>query len=83
MISRRNFKTTFVLSLKNLDIPLRIRKAGRVLCGGARETHRAACHNEVTVSKTEQSLRSRCFSKSLLEIMIFFILPSLKKFMHI
>ena len=39
MISRRNFKTTFVLSLKNLDIPLRIRKAGRAWCGGARDTH--------------------------------------------
>ena len=46
-------------------LPLRFRKAGKVWCGGARETYWATCHNEVTVSKMKQSLRSPYFSRSL------------------
>ena len=34
----------------NIHIPLRFRKAGRVWCGGARETHGPTCHNGLTPS---------------------------------
>ena len=40
---------------------LRFRKAGRVWCDGARETHWATCHNIVTPSKTKEFLQSPCF----------------------
>ena len=46
-------------------LPLRFRKAGRVWCGGARESHWATGHNRVTVSKTKQCFKSPCFSSSL------------------
>ena len=46
-------------------LPIIVRKAGRVWCLGARETHWAMCHNEVTVSKTKQCLKSPCFSRFL------------------
>ena len=46
-------------------IPLKFRKAGRVWCGGARETHWVTCHNRVTSSKTKESLKSSCFSRFL------------------
>ena len=37
-------------------IPLKFRKAGRVWCGGARETQLATCQNRVTPSKTKEFL---------------------------
>ena len=40
-----------------LIIPLRFRKAGRVWCGGARDTHSATCHDGVTPSKTKKFLK--------------------------
>ena len=46
------------------NIPLRFRKAGRMWCGGARETHWATCHNKVTVTKTKQSLKAPAFLSS-------------------
>ena len=46
-------------------IPLRLRKAGRVWCGGARDTHWVTFQNWLTVTKTKQSLRSSCFFRSL------------------
>ena len=45
-------------------LPLRLRKVGRVCCGGARETHRATCHNEVTLSKTTEFLKFPRFLRS-------------------
>ena len=45
-------------------LPLRFRKAGRVWCGGARETHWATCHNEVTSCKTKEFLKSLSFFRS-------------------
>ena len=45
-------------------ISLRFRKAGRVWCGGARETHWATCHNEVTPSETKELLKSPCFFRT-------------------
>ena len=45
-------------------LPLRYRKAGRVLYCGARETHLATCHNGVTHSKTKEFLKSPRFFKS-------------------
>ena len=42
-------------------LPLRLRKAGRVWCGGAGETHWVTCHNGVTPSKTKKFLKSHCF----------------------
>ena len=39
-------------------LPLRFRKARKVWCGGARETHWASCHNGVTPSKTEGFIKS-------------------------
>ena len=51
------YKTQFLL-------PLRFRKTGRVLCGGAREIHWATCHNRLTLSKTEEFLKSPCFFRS-------------------
>ena len=52
-----NFNQNLIL----IFIPLRFRKAGRVLCGGARETHSATSHNIVTPRKTEEFLKSSCF----------------------
>ena len=49
-----------VIPFRNF-VPLRFRKAGRVLCGGARETHWATCHNEVTPSKSKEFLKSPFF----------------------
>ena len=46
-------------------IPLRLRKAGRVWCGGAQETNWATCHNRVTPRKTKESLKSSRFYRSL------------------
>ena len=46
------------------NLPLRLRKAGRVLSRGARETHLATCHNKVTPSKTKEFLKSLCFFRS-------------------
>ena len=43
----------YILYLK-FDIPFRLRKAGRVWCGGARETHWLTCHKGVTPSKTKE-----------------------------
>ena len=40
---------------------LKFSKAGRVSCGGARETHWATCHNGVTPSKTKEFFKSSCF----------------------
>ena len=45
-------------------LPLRFRKAGRVWCGGARETLWATCHNRVTPCKTKEFLKCPCFSRS-------------------
>ena len=55
--------STFLIKilLKAFKQPLRFRKAGRVWCGGALETHWATCHNEVTASKTKEFLKSFCF----------------------
>ena len=39
-------------------LPLRFRKAGKVWCGGAQETHWATCHNGVTPSETKEFLKS-------------------------
>ena len=58
-------KQQFDLVLESLvKLPLKFRKAGRVLGGGARETHFATCHNGETPSKTKDFLKSPCFSKS-------------------
>ena len=43
------------------NVPLKFRKAGRVWCGGARETHIATCHNGVTPSKSKEFLESPRF----------------------
>ena len=51
----RNYMT------ETLYIPLRYRKAGKVWCGGARETHRATYYNLVTPSKTKEFIKSSCF----------------------
>ena len=45
-----------------VNVPLRFRKVARVWCGGARETHWATCHNEVSLSKTKEFLKSPYFS---------------------
>ena len=45
-------------------VPLRLKKAGMVLCGGARETHCATYNNGVTPSKTKEFLKSPCFFRS-------------------
>ena len=42
-------------------VSVRFRKAGRVWCGDARETHWATCHNGVSPSKTKEFLESPCF----------------------
>ena len=52
------------LEILGQDIPLRFRKAGRGWCGGALETHGAACHHGVILSKTKEFLKSPCFSRS-------------------
>ena len=49
---------------KVLHLPLRFRKAGRVWCGGAWETHWATYQNGVTPSKTKKFLKSPCFLRS-------------------
>ena len=46
-------------------LPSRFMKAGKVWCGGALETHWATCQYGVIVSKTKQSFKSSCFSRSL------------------
>ena len=46
------------------NIPLRFRKAGRVCCGGARETQWVKCHNGVTPTKTKEFLKYSSFFKS-------------------
>ena len=66
--------TSMILDLKGNDfhfqktkllfIPPRFRKAGRVRCGGARETHWATYHNGVTPGKTKEFLKSLCFFRS-------------------
>ena len=56
------FRRVFQLSPKLTDLlPLRFRKAGKMWCGGARETHWATSHNEVTPSKTKEFLKPPCF----------------------
>ena len=57
-----------------INLPLRLRKAGRLWCGGARESDSVTCHNGASVSKTKQSLRSPCFSRSFLWIFLRFFL---------
>ena len=47
---------------KSQKLPFRLRKAGRMWCGGARGTHRATCHNEMTPRKSKEFLKSPCFS---------------------
>ena len=47
--------------MKIIYVPLRFRKAGRVWCGGARETHWATCHNGLTPSKTKEFFKSSRF----------------------
>ena len=42
-------------------IPLSFKKAGRVWCGGAPETHWATCHNAVSSNKTKKFLKSPVF----------------------
>ena len=51
----------FWLIRNKLNIPVRFKKAGRVWCGGARKTHCATCHTEVTRSKTKDFLESPRF----------------------
>ena len=46
---------------RRTEISLRFRKAGRVWCDGARETHSATCHNRETPSKTKESRKLSCF----------------------
>ena len=45
-------------------LPLRFRKARRVWCGGARETHWAPCHDGVTSNKTKEFLKYPYFFRS-------------------
>ena len=45
-------------------LPLRLRKAGRVWCVGAREIDLATRHNTVTPRKTKELLESPCFFRS-------------------
>ena len=47
-------------SVVTLILPLRFRNAGRVWRGGPPKTHRAACHNRVTPSKTKECFKSSC-----------------------
>ena len=49
--------------LKNIQ-PLKFKKAGRMRCGGARETRWATCHNRLTPSGTKDFLQSPCFLRS-------------------
>ena len=56
------------LCLTNILLPLRLGKAERVWCGGARETHSATRHNEGTPSKTKELLKSPCFFKILMVV---------------
>ena len=51
-------------NLRENFLPLRFRKAGKVWCGGARETHYDTCHNRVTPSKTKKLLKTPCFFRS-------------------
>ena len=48
----------------NFEVPLGSRKAGKLGLGGVRVTHGVPCHNWVTASKTKQSLRSPCLSRT-------------------
>ena len=43
---------------------VKIYKSRKGWSGGARETHWATCHNEVTPSKTQEFLDSSCFLRS-------------------
>ena len=64
------FDQKLVYNLKIL--PLRFKKAGRVWCCGARETHWATCHNGVTPIHTKDVPKSpRFFRSSWYLIMIF------------
>ena len=56
------YQTKYIL---NKFVPLRLRKAGRVWCGGARETHLATYHREVTPSKIKDFLKCLPFFKYL------------------
>ena len=51
-----------IRNCNNEKIPLSFKKAGRVLCGGARETHWATCHNRVTPTKTTEFSNLPAFS---------------------
>ena len=64
-----------VISGKTVKLPWRFRKAGRVWCGGARETHWATCYNEVTPSKTKEFLNSPFF-----KILMVYDMQGLKKY---
>ena len=46
------------------NVTTRFRKAEMVWCGGARETHCAACHNGVSPCKTNEIFKSPRFFKS-------------------
>ena len=46
-------------------IPLRYRKAARVWCDGARETHTATCHNRMTPCYPKELLKFPRFIRSL------------------
>ena len=59
-------RITFLVISNNSfhNLPFRFRQAGRLRCGGARETHCATCHDGVASSKTKQFLKSSCFFRS-------------------
>ena len=54
-------KWFFSLGPSQILVPLRLRKAGMVWCGGTWETHLATCHHWVTPSKTKEFLKSPRF----------------------
>ena len=81
-----NFWSYFIkvrVFISKFLLPMRFRKAGRMWCGGARETHWATYHKRVTPSKTKEFLKSSCFldlnSRRSLEV----ILPYKQYFLHI
>ena len=63
-INRNTRILSFFSKLSSIKLPLWFRKAGRLWCGGARETHLAASHNSLTPSKTKKFLKSPCFLRS-------------------
>ena len=73
-------------SFDNL-VTLRFRKAGGVLCGGARETHWPTCHNKVTPSKPKEFLKYPRFFRSsrydIQKFIIFYDVTFLFKFFEI